>query len=150
MKNLSDFLSNRKQRVFLIGQYSTLANVKARVPQGSFLEPLLFLKNNNGLSNSLLSKLFANDTSLFSAVTNHTQSGVDFNTDLRKISQWVFQFKMNWNLALTKQSQELLFFNKSQNTNSSLLFFKQNPTSQATFQKHLQSFKKYLRQTLVK
>ena len=39
---LCDFLRNRKQRVVLNGQVLTWANVNARVPQGSILEPLLF------------------------------------------------------------------------------------------------------------
>ena len=40
---LTDFLSNRKQRVVLNGQVCTWASVNAGVPQGSILGPLLFL-----------------------------------------------------------------------------------------------------------
>ena len=40
---LSDFLSNRKQKVVLNRQNSSCTNVHAEVPQGSFLTPLLFL-----------------------------------------------------------------------------------------------------------
>ena len=44
-------------------------NVEAGVPQGSILEPLLFLICINDLPENLVSnpKLFADDTSLFSA-----------------------------------------------------------------------------------
>ena len=59
---LSDFLSNRNQRVVLNGQNSSWANVHAGVPQRSILGPLLlFVININGLSDNLTSnaKLFA-------------------------------------------------------------------------------------------
>ena len=40
---LIDFLNNRKQRVVLNGQSSNWVDVKAGVPQGSIMGPLLFL-----------------------------------------------------------------------------------------------------------
>ena len=40
---LIDFLNNRKQSVFLNGQDSKWVDVKASVPQGSIVGPLLFL-----------------------------------------------------------------------------------------------------------
>ena len=65
---LCDFLRNRKQRVLLNGQVSDWSDVRAGVPQGSILGPLLFLIYINDLSEGLSSntKLFADDTSLFS------------------------------------------------------------------------------------
>ena len=70
LKLLSDFLNNRKQRVTLNGQFSTWVNIVAGVPQGSILGPLMFLIYINDLSDNLASnsKLFADDTSLFSIV----------------------------------------------------------------------------------
>ena len=64
---LVDFLNNRKQRVVLNGQSSNWVDVKAGVPQGSIMGPLLFLIYINDLPEGLITnaKLFANDTSLF-------------------------------------------------------------------------------------
>ena len=90
---LIDFLKERKQRVVLNGQHSKWSNISAGVPQGSILEPLLFLIYINDLPDNLSSnpKLFADDTSLFSAVHDKNQSGINLNDDLEKVRNWAFQ-----------------------------------------------------------
>ena len=50
---IHDFLTNRKQRVVLIGQYLSWFDILAGVPQGSIFGPLLFLIYVNGLPNEL-------------------------------------------------------------------------------------------------
>ena len=50
---LTDFLSNRRQRVVLNGQHSSRADIKAGVPQGFILGPLLFLVYINDLTENL-------------------------------------------------------------------------------------------------
>ena len=40
---LNDFLTNRKQRVVLYGQRSSLVDIRVGVPQGFILGPLCFL-----------------------------------------------------------------------------------------------------------
>ena len=61
---IHSFLSDRLQRVFLNGQSSNWSQIKAGVPQGSILGPLLFLVYINDLPEGLTTsaKLFADDT----------------------------------------------------------------------------------------
>ena len=82
----------------LKGQHSSWADVKACVPQGSILGPLLFLFYINDLPNGLKSnvKLFASDTSLFSVVYNITDSANLLNSDLSKTNEWALQWKMSF------------------------------------------------------
>ena len=88
-RQINSFLRNRHQRVVLNGQSSKWSSIKAGVPQGSVLGPLFFLVYINDLPNGLLSnpKLFADDTSIFSAVKDHLNSSNKLNEDLSKISQ---------------------------------------------------------------
>ena len=58
---------------------------------------------------------------LFSVAKYHTQSRIDLNSDFIKISQWTFQWKMNFNPNPNKQAQELIFYRKSHEINSPLL-----------------------------
>ena len=88
MINISEeFLSDRKERLILNGQYSSWADIRAGVPQGSILGPLLFLIYIKYLSNDSKCKLFANDTSLFSVVHDTDASVNDLTHDLEKISE---------------------------------------------------------------
>ena len=136
---MSDFLSNRKQRVILNGQFSSWTDVNAGVPQGSILGPLLFLIYINDLTNHLSSnaKLFADDTSLFSVTRNVMDSANELNNDLRQINKWATQWKMSFNPDPTKQAQEVIFSRKSKKTKHPPLFFNETLVSQTSSQKHL-------------
>ena len=85
---LTDFLSNRKQGVFLNGKYFSWADIKAGFPEGSILGLLLFPVYVNDLTEKLHSnpKLFADDTSLFSTVTDEVLSNSHLNDDLSKVN----------------------------------------------------------------
>ena len=63
---IGDWLSDRQQRVVLNGEVSDWQNVISDVPQGSVLEPTLFLIYVNDLEGNLLSKVakVADDTKL--------------------------------------------------------------------------------------
>ena len=79
------FLSDWQQRVVLNGQHSKWAPVLAGVPQGSILGPQLLLIYINDLSENLESstKLFADDTSLFSTVCDLLESANLLNDFLK-------------------------------------------------------------------
>ena len=159
LKVLTNFLSNRKQRVVLNGQNSVWTNIEAGVPQGSILGPLLFLIYINDLSDNLASnpKLFADDTSLFSVVENVNVSSRNLNNDLQKITDWAHQWKMNFNPDPTKQAQEVVFSRKTHKQDHPTIFFNQVPVLQVNSQKHLGlildtqlSFKEHLKNILNK
>ena len=91
------FLINRFQRVN--GQTSERLPVKAGVPQGSILGPLLFLIYIKELLADIIPivKLFADDTSLFSIFHDPNTSANELSKDLQKVSEWAYQWKMSFN-----------------------------------------------------
>ena len=107
---ITDFLSFRKQRVVLNGQVSPWASIEAGAPRGSIIGSLLCLIYINELSDDILTttKLFA-DMSFFSTVQDVNTAGSHLNSDLRKISNWGFQWKMSFNLDSSKQAQGIYF-----------------------------------------
>ena len=108
----------------------------------SILGLLLFLIYINDLSDDLTSnpKLLADEASLFSAVKNIDNSGIDLNNDLRIINKWAFQWQMSFNPDPTKQAEEVVFSGKTMKLNHPLLFFNGNPVVQTDIQRHLGMF----------
>ena len=137
---LKNYLQNRKQKVVLNGQYSSWLDINAGVPQGSVLGPLLFLIYINDLPENLVSvsKLFADDTSIFSTVSDINKSSEDLNQDLSTVNNWAFQWKMAFNPDPNKQATEVIFSRKRKPVNHpTLLYFNDTPVTTAPFQKHL-------------
>ena len=129
---IDSFLSDRSQRILLNGQTSKWSQIKAGVPQGSILGPLLFLVYINDLPKGLTSnvKLFADDTSIFSVFRDSSSLSLSLNEDLFKISQWRYKWKMLFNPDASKQAQEVVFSLKKIYFNNMLL-------SRKNTQKHL-------------
>ena len=84
-------------------------------------------------------KIFADDTSLFSKVVDINKSVTKLNTDLEKISQWVYQWKMQFNPDPNKQANKIIFFFKlvSNNLSHPPVKFNSNNITSCTLQKYL-------------
>ena len=67
-------------------------------------------------------KLFADDTFLFSIVNCVNTSASTLNSDLLKIQDWAYQWKMSFNLDQTKQAQEITFSRNKNATTHPPLF----------------------------
>ena len=137
--HVSSYLNERKQRVLLNGDESDWGIVESGVPQGSVLGPLLFLIYINDLEKGIKSNInfFADDTSLFSIVTDPTLSAVELNHDLNLIGQWAHQWKMSFNPDPNKQAIELLFSRKINSSNHLSLYFNNQEVCRDTDHKHL-------------
>jgi hypothetical protein len=90
---LESYISNREQQVIIKDTISLKGNLKAGVPQGSILDPLLFLIFINDIVDDMLGlcRFFADDTSVGerSLEINHLRSMV--NIDLNNITHWAKQ-----------------------------------------------------------
>ena len=100
----SSYSSNRRQRVVLNGQTSDWTFVKAGVPQGSILGPLLFLIYINDIVNELRAsvRLFTDDTNLYIVVENPNTAAVTLNNDLNFITNWATDWLVDFNAARTQ------------------------------------------------
>ena len=101
---LENYLENRKKRVILHGHCSSWKNIVSGIPQGSVLGPLLFLIYINDSPNGIVSicKIFTDDTSIFSKVFDKNSSQNIINNDLSIISEWAFEWKMQFNADPSK------------------------------------------------
>ena len=69
---------------------SDVLDVEAGVPQGSKLEPLLFIIYMNDITNDLESDIliFADDCSLLASGKDPAETAAMLNRDLIKITEW--------------------------------------------------------------
>ena len=135
----TNYLSDRKQRVVLLGVTSDWASIKAGVPQGSILGPLLFLLNINDIvtNNGSNIRLFADDTSLYIIVENPLSAAECLNIDLDKITHWAETWLVSFNPTKT---ESLLISRKVNKPQHSPLFMQNVQIKEADFHKHLGSW----------
>ena len=95
---IQNWLSNRRQKVGVDGEFSEWAKVTSGVPQGSVLGPILFQIYINDFDNSIISKLnkFADDSKLGKGVTSEEDIEC-LRKDLRNLEQWSKDWQMQFN-----------------------------------------------------
>ena len=106
------------------------------------MDPLLFLIYINDIADGLSSstKLFADDTSLFSVIPDFETSANELNNGLHQINKWAFHRKMSFNPGTSKQAQEIIFSKKTKKNSHPSLRFNNSIVSQSPYQKHLGIF----------
>ena len=153
---ISEFLSNRLQRVVVDGHYSEYRNVISGVPQGSVLGPLLFILYTHdmwfGLENKLVA--YADDATLFAPIPSPDRRlmvAASLNRDLAKISAWCKTWGMKLNPNKTQSMivsrsrtinpphPDLFIDNVSLTTCSSFKILGVLLDSKFTFEKHIRS-----------
>ena len=99
---ITDWLSDRSQRVVLNGQASGWGHVLSGVPQGSVLGPTLFLIFINDLDVAVeitgaLVKKFADDTKCYMVVETEEDRN-RFQNRLTNLENWSSEFQMMFNM----------------------------------------------------
>lgn len=86
----------------------------------------------------LICKIIADDTLLFSIVKKDKLSQYNLNSDLKKVSEWVHQWKTLFEIPITATKQQRLILKKKQNKDSILLLrFNDNAVQTEEVQAHL-------------
>ena len=130
------YLGRRHQRVVLEGSYSDFLEVKAGVPQGSILGPLLFLIYINDIVNDIGSniKLFADDTSLYIIVEDPATAANLMDSDLDKMHNWANAWLVKFN---PHKTEEMVISRKIHPTDHPLVKMDNVVVNRVTSHKHL-------------
>ena len=136
---LTSYLSNRVAKTCVEGHYSETVNVKAGVPQGSRLGPILFILYVNEIATELdldsIPLIFADDTTLLAFGNNTSETVAQLNNDLSKISNWAKVWKLKFN---GDKSKDLIFTpNKSCLNNSHPIYLNGELLDRVGAHKHL-------------
>ena len=100
---IEQWLTDRRQRVVVVGEVSNWKPVLSGVPQGSVLGPILFLIYINDLDDSITSNVlkFADDTKLFRKV-NTDGDKQHLQNDLDRLVKWSEKWQMLFNFGKCK------------------------------------------------
>ena len=101
---LKSYLSDRKICTVIDGVKSQFLDVKAGVPQGSRLGPLLWILYIQDIQDDLESEclLFADDTCIFASDDDPALTALILNRDLERLALWAKKWKVLFNAGKTK------------------------------------------------
>ena len=136
-KLLSSFVFGRQQYLAHQDMQSEIVTNRFGVPQGSNLDPLLFLIHINYISNALntIPRLFADDTCLVIHASNPSILRDKINHELRSVLEWTSANKITVN---PKKSSALILPPKITNPIPTLeILFNNNPVSVTKSVKYL-------------
>ena len=144
---ISDFLSNRSQRVVVEGEKSTPVSVRSGVPQGSVLGPCLFLSYINDLPERVTStsRLFADDT-LLHRLMREAEDRNKIQHDLENLELW----ENEWDMHFHPSKCSVLPISKAKRPKSTSQFSEENSQDYILHNQKLEkvSSTKYLGVTL--
>ena len=126
----------RKQVVVVDNVKSEIKEVKAGIPQGSRLGPLLWILYVNDILENLESEvlLFADDTCLFASASDPALTAEILNCDLFRINSWANSWKVTFN---PHKSKNIIFSRKQLVNNSPPLIFNSTFVERVHEHKHL-------------
>ena len=125
---IADFLSDRKMRIMVRGEYSEWVDVISGVPLGSVLGPILFLIYLNDIPEIVNCniKMFADDTKLFRTVKTIDDCNI-LQNDLNTLSQWTNDWLLSFNvdkckvMHIGKNNPKLDYTMRTENENRILI-----------------------------
>ena len=131
----NSYLCNRTQKVMYKDILSSTSCIKAGVPQGSVLGPLLFLLYVNDVSENMLSfcRLFADDNCIQYSSQNVSCIEHNINHDLLVLEQWSSKWLLKFNPSKTKA----LFFTLKSSYELPEIFFQHCHLEYIPTHKHL-------------
>ena len=105
LKFLSNYLSNRNQKVVIGSESSSVLKVHSGVPQGSILGPLLFVLFINdlplGLSDGTNISLYADDTKIWRRIDSPSDC-MSLQADIDHLNDWAILNKMSFHPSKCK------------------------------------------------
>ena len=103
------------------------------------MAPFFLLIYINDLAKNLLTnpKLFADDTFIFSVMSDLNTSSNEINDDLKKIGAWPHQSKLSFNPDCLKEVQEVLLSQKRNKPHNSDTVFNGNSVKKSSYKKQL-------------
>ena len=133
------YLSNRVQCTVVDGTKSNFQEIKAGIPQGSKLGPLLWLLYVNDIVKDIESEilLFADDTCCFVTGRDPAETAIILNRDLDRLNSWAKTWKVIFNPG---KSKDLIFSEKRVLFNSPPLVLNGTYVDRVHEHKHLGIF----------